>query len=292
MLLEQIVEQVRLSSSQKVICDYLFQNPDQIEKLTAKSLAQATYTSPPTVTRFAQLLGFKGFDELKAFYAEEIRYKNSHFQNIDANYPFRWNDSMQKIANKVSLLYKETMDDTLALVDHDELQKAINYLEKAEVVHFFGMSSHLALGYMFQMDMTRIGRLVNVWDKNGEQLFLPSVVKENDCAIFVSYTANVEGRWIPIKEVKDKGAKIITITSLGENEYLPYADAKLRMSTREKVYSKIKNYTTEISVKYILDLLYSCLYARTYEESNRKRIESCKQGEIKRQTKLDIMQEG
>lgn len=291
MLLEQKVEQIKLTPSQQVIYEYLMNEKEKIKKKNVKIVSKETYTSPATVTRFAQALGYSGFEELKEDYLNELRYINTHFSSIDVNYPFTSMDNIQKIASKIALVTKETIDDTLELVDHDSLQKAIKYLLEAKMIHYFGLSYNLALGYIFQMDMTRIGKYVNVWDRNGEQLFLPSVVSKDDCVIFVSYTAKTKNRMIPIEQIKKQGAKIIVITSLGENDYIPFADVVLRMTTREKIHSKIKSYSTETSLKYLLDLLYSCVYACHYDENNQKRINACAAGEVSRESELDVMKE-
>ena len=63
------------------------------------------------------------------------------------------------------------------------------------------------------------------------------------------------------------------------------------MTTREKIHSKIKSYSTETSLKYLLDLLYSCVYARHYDENNKKRIIACAAGEVSRESELDVMKE-
>ena len=291
MLFEQKIDQVKLSSTQLAVASLILERREGIEKMTVKEIAQITFTSPATVTRLAQKLGYSGFDELKEDYLNELAYLNSHFLAIDPNYPFVQNDNFQTIASKISTLAKESIDDTLKLVDYESLQKAVTYLADANQVHYFGLSGALMLGNIFKMDLTRLGKLVNVWDVSGEELMLPAVVKPDDCVIFVTYSGNTKGRLIPIRSVKRTGAKVILITSLGDNEASQYADVVLHMATREKIYSKIKSFTTQESTKLILDILYSCLFALDYDKNNMTRIKNCQSGEINRNPILDVMKE-
>jgi len=55
---------------------YILNQKDNIEKLSTKDLANATYTSPSTVIRLSQKLGFSGWNELKEKHLEELQYLN------------------------------------------------------------------------------------------------------------------------------------------------------------------------------------------------------------------------
>lgn len=51
--------------SERKVADYLLQNLDKVEQMTITSLAEEAKVSQPTVMRFANSLGMKGFKELK-----------------------------------------------------------------------------------------------------------------------------------------------------------------------------------------------------------------------------------
>lgn len=291
MLLEQKLEQVKLSSAQQSVVDYLLEIRDQMKDKTVKDVAEASYTSTGTVIRLTKKLGYHGFEDFKEDFLKEIEYLDTHFNDIDSNLPFQKEDTIQKIASKITLLAKETMQDTLSLVEHDSLQKAVRLLKKANQIHLAAISYSLLLGQMFRLDMSRIGRLVNVCDISGEELFLPAVVSSKDTVIFISYSGQIEKLCQLAKMVKEKGASIIVISSLGDNELKTYADVVLHISTREKLYSKIKGYSNENSIKLILDILYSCYFALDYDQNMEKRIGISRQGEIGRISSLDIMKE-
>lgn len=291
MLIEQKMEQIKLSSAQKQVAEFIREKRSQIKDYTIKEIANQTYTSVATVVRLAHKLGYDGFEEFKKDFLQEVHYLESHFSSIDPNYPFDYHDNIQTIANKISILAKETIDDTLSLIEHDSLQKAVWTLKKAKQIHLCAISYSLELGKLFKMDMQRLGVLVNIYDINGEELFLPSTISKDDCVLFVSYSGQIENLCTLAKIAREKGAKVIVISSLGNNELKKYADVILNISTREKLYSKIKGYSNEISIKLILDILYSCYFSIEYDENNRKRKMISQAAESHRKSTVNIMKE-
>lgn len=291
MLLEQKIDKVKLSSSQEIVIQYILKEREKIKNKTIKDIAAATYTSPGTIMRLSKKLGYSGFEEFKEDFLAEVHYLDTHFHHINPNYPFERNDNIQKIASKITLLAQETMTDTLSLIEHDSLQKAVQLLKKANNIHLAAISYCLMLGQMFQMDMMRIGVYVNICHINGEELFTPAIIHNNDCMIIISYSGEIKQLCYLAKMLKQKGVQIIVITSLGDNELKNYADVVLNISTREKLYSKIAGYSNQYSIKLILDIIYSCYFALDYQTNLKKRIHISKNAEIGRTSTLNIMKE-
>lgn len=291
MLIEQKLEQVKLSPSQEDVANFLLQQRNGIKNMTIKEVADKTYTSTTTIIRLAKKLGYQGYEELKQDYLKEVHYLDTHFNNINPNIPFTREDNIQKISSKITTLAKESLSDTLSLIEHDSLQQAIKILKTSQTIHLAAISYCLLLGQMFKLDMMRIGKRVDICDINGEELFIPAIIDHNDCVILISYSGQIERLCELAKKVKEMGNKIIVISSLGDNELKKYADVVLHISTREKLYSKIAGFSNEYSIKLILDILYSCYFATDYENNFTKRLEISKNGEIGRSATLDIMKE-
>ncbi|WP_231385252.1 MurR/RpiR family transcriptional regulator [Candidatus Stoquefichus massiliensis] len=291
MFIEQKLEQVKLSSSQQAVADYLISQRRLIKDMTILELAKETYTSTATVIRLAKKLGYQGFDDLKKDYLKEIEYLDTHFCNVDPNFPFERGDNIQQIAYKVTQVADETIHDTCSLIEHDSLQKAVYLLKNAKKIHLCAISYCLMLGQIFKMDMLRIGKNVNIYDISGDELFLPAIVEEKDCVIFISYSGQIDKLCLLAKILKQKGIQIIVISALGQNELKQYGDVVLNISTREKLYSKVKGYSNELSVLMILDILYSCYYALDYEGNKKKRQAISKSSEYNRFSTLEVMKE-
>ena len=277
MLLEQKIKSINLTKNEQIIADYIIEHKYQLKNLSTRDIALATYTSSAGVIRLAKKLSYSGFNELKEDYLSELDYINQHFKEIDANFPFTANQSIMDIAEIMSTLMQETARDTLHLIKHDPLMKATRILQKSSTIYFYATSGNFLLAQNFKLKMIRIGKKVEVDDLDTPYSSL--LITPNDCAIIISYSGQTPSLIKIAKNLKNKKIPVIVITSIGENTLSESADCVLQMTTREKMYSKISNFTTEYSLELLLNILYSCFFKTNYNHfldykiSNAKQIE-------------------
>lgn len=268
MLLEQKIENLtKLTHSEKAIAQYLLTKKLKINDMSTRDIARETFTSSATVVRFSQRLGYSGFIELKKDYINELNYIAQHFCNIDPNFPFNSQDSFMNIAGKMNNLYKETIDDSLALIEHDSLQKAVYLLNNTKRIFLFAIGTSALLGEIFKQKMTRISKTVVTEYLVGEYGFHCNLIEPTDCAILISYTGETHNVIQYAKRLKEMNIPTIIITSLGDNTLKEYSHIVLHVSTREKQFSKIASFTSEYSIQYVLDVLYSCYFSLNYEKN-------------------------
>jgi hypothetical protein len=101
-------------------------------------------------------MNFSGWSDLKEAFLKEEEYLQKHFSEINANLPFQRNDTILSIASKIAALEKESIDDTLSLITHDDLQKAIQIIRKSSYTSLFAVSNNLLITQEFQHNMSRI----------------------------------------------------------------------------------------------------------------------------------------
>ena len=277
MLLEQKIKSINLTKNEQIIADYIIEHKYQLKNLSTRDIALATYTSSAGVIRLAKKLSYSGFNELKEDYLSELDYINQHFKEIDANFPFTANQSIMDIAEIMSTLMQETARDTLHLIKHDPLMKATRILQQSSTIYFYATSGNFLLAQNFKLKMNRIGKKVEVDDLDTPYSSL--LITQNDCAFIISYSGQTPSLIKIAKNLKNKKIPVIVITSIGENTLSESADCVLQMTTREKMYSKISNFTTEYSLELLLNILYSCFFKTNYNHfldykiSNAKQIE-------------------
>ena len=81
------------------------------------------------------------------------------------------------------------------------------------------------------------------------------------------------------------------MTSIGENSLSKQADLVLRLSTRERLYSKIATFANDMSITYLLDLLYSGIFAQNYLANSMLRETASRHVEITRPSDSHILME-
>ncbi|MFD6511018.1 MurR/RpiR family transcriptional regulator [Bacillus sp. NPDC060175] len=265
MLLTEKMKEDIFSSSERAIVVYLFKQRENIKDKTTKQISKETYTHPSTLIRIAKKLGYSGWVELKNSFLDEIEYLNSHFSSIDANYPFDDGDSIMTVANKMALLNQTTISDTLSLLNHDDLQRATNMLDKAAHIKVFSMYHNLLICHDFKSKMNRIGKHVSLCTVDPHFEAVNS--NTETCAIVISYSGESEDIVGLLPFLKRKKVPVIALTSIGENTLTKYADCILRITTRERLYSKIGSFSSNDSICFLLDVLYACVFSEDYKNN-------------------------
>ncbi|HEX9025583.1 MAG TPA: MurR/RpiR family transcriptional regulator [Clostridium sp.] len=254
-----------LSKSEEIIAYFILKEKENIKKLSTKTLATATYTSPSTVVRLSQKLGFSGWNEFKEKYLEELEYLNKHLSDVDPDFPFESHDTFMNIASKIGKLSLNSIEDTLSLLKNDEIKKAVNLLCKSQMINVYGVSNSLLMAYDFKHKMLRINKHVEIMNLPAEQLIVASNSTPANCAILISYSGESK-EVLKIAEIlKSKNTQMIVLTSIGENSLTAFADCIFSISTKEKLYSKIATYSSNDSIHLILDILYSCVFKMNYD---------------------------
>lgn len=98
MLLTEKIYETHLSYNERDVIKFIEEEKEKIENYSTTYIADKTDTTPSTLVRIAKKLGYSGWNDFKKDYLKEIRYLNSHFNNIDANTPFDEDDSFIHIA--------------------------------------------------------------------------------------------------------------------------------------------------------------------------------------------------
>lgn len=269
-----------LSGSEKVLADYILTNGEDILLMSSQELAAATFTSPATIIRFCKKLGLKGYNDFKFKYSAELQTISTNKDKVDFNFPFIKNDSAKDISIKMNMLYKDSVDDTLKLFNFHILEEVAELLCKSKTIKIFGMGSNSPYTVDFQYKMMRIGYSVQMAPMPTEQHIFALNTDSNTCAILISYSGETQGI-IDIAEILSKNSTpIISITSYSNNSVSKYAKYSLHTSSRENIISKISTFSSGISIQFILDTLFCCVFEKNYENNVKHKINHAKQVEF------------
>ncbi len=285
MLIAQALEEmsVKCKDARGSVSRFLLEHKADIDRYTMQQIADATYTSRPTLVRIAKRMGYSGWNELIKKYSAECRYYADHFSHVSPNVPFDKGETPRAIADKIGHVMVESILDTLELLDSAELERAARMLARARHIALLCISPNSLLAELFQRKMLQIGVHVQLVSQ-AEQFFLAQSLTPEDCAIAISYSGNNEQR-APMRylnTLKENGVPIIAVTSAGDNLLRSRASCTLTISSREKLYSKIATFATEESIALLLNALYGCYFALDYERNLAYKINSSRAIELQR----------
>ncbi|MEI5993644.1 MurR/RpiR family transcriptional regulator [Candidatus Enterococcus mansonii] len=265
LIIEKLNTKEDMTEAEIIIADFIIMIGKKISKSSTRSIAEATYTSAATVVRLCKKLGFSGFNDFRNHFLVELDYIDNQFGSISANFPFEKKDSYYKAANKIGSLYKETVDDTLSLLNDEILQKAVNLIKYSYAIHLFSYGTNLNIAETFREKMLKIGKPVYLSTNLNYQRYEARVIGKEDVAIIISYSGETANIIEIAQTCKQNNIPIILITSLGENTVSKYSACKLVISTKEHLFQNLGNFSTNISISLLLDVLYSTFFLTAYD---------------------------
>lgn len=294
MYLFQRIEELTLHchDTRKDIGEFLLKEKSHVSNYTMQQIAEMTFTSKATLFRFAQNMGYSGWKEFVKDFIDEAVHQEKSFTDIDPNFPFHEGDSYEVIVQKLSTLQVESIYDTAQQMDYTILDNAVEILLTSRHIVLFGMSPNNIIGNLFKRKMESIGILVYTPAIDESGITSRSLGKD-DCAIVISYSGNNEEREPMrfIKDLEEHQVKLIGITSGGNNYIREHIPCTLCISSRERLYSKISSFTTEESIMHILNILFSCCFAKNYQKNIEYKTKNSIELETRRNASLLKMKE-
>ena len=132
-----------LRKSEKLVADFILENPADVIASTMAQAAEKMGVSEPTLNRFCKALNYSGFNEFKLTLAQQLAaddYFNSY--EIDSE------DSIQELTEKV---FDSTISEILNVrsqLNQTSLEEAIETLANAKRVEFYDFGALQQLPWM------------------------------------------------------------------------------------------------------------------------------------------------
>ncbi len=294
MYLFQRIEEVMMlyHDARSIIAEFILNERNHLYQYTMDDIAHLTFTSKPTLVRFAKTLGYKGWKDFNRALIEEIKYQENNKSEVDVNFPFNEKDNYQEIINNLSRLQIESIMDTTHLLKEKMLELAVIRISKAKKIVLFGMKPNSYYAQSFRWKFLSIGINIHI-AKEGELGMLARTLTKDDCAILISYSGNNEAKdpMAQVEILKKQEVPIIAMTSGGNNYLQQHVDCIFEISSRERLYSKISTFATEQSLLLIFNVIFACFFRKDYHRNLVYKIENSKMLEGQRIAALENLKE-
>lgn len=215
------------SKGQKMIADFMTKHYDKAAFMTASKIGETVDVSESTVVRFASALGFKGFPELQQSLQVLIKNKLTTVQRIGLDNDI--NKDTEKFHKRIIRNEMNGIKYMMDNIDASALDRATELISSAEKVYILGMrtSSTLANYLGFYLDVMLDN--VKVLNNTGVNALFEQIIRvnENDVLICISFPRYSNSTIDATKMIKDKNAKIITITDTEASPFYNIADVSL-----------------------------------------------------------------
>lgn len=266
-LLKKLKSKENFTDTEQRIADYILANLDEVPDMVIQQLAENTFTSHSAIIRLSQKLGFSGYRSFKVALIHDIQSSKHAPTNVDPNFPFLPMDGSMDIAKKMADLTIETIRKTLVKLEKDKLNKATDLLQKADKIFLFGTGDSQIRARSYQNKLIKINKHLVIADEYGEAAWNAMSMGKGDCALFISYGGNSATHRKIIKYLNSMKIPCILLTANTEQPTSKLCDLVIEVPYDEFDFFKVGTFSSQISFEYILNTLFSILYAREYTKN-------------------------
>lgn len=249
-----------LTKSEQRIASYIMENTAMIMEQTIPELAGNTKSSEITISRFCKKLGFSGLQALKIALAAELSNAGEmEFREIGDK------DTEEQVAAKVFQNIMDGLQDTLKILDFQQVAKAVQVLQRARRVAVYGYGNSATVCRDIETRFMRFGMVIQAYADMSQQLTSASLLTKEDVVIAVSHTGATIKLLEAVRVAKRAGAAVIVITSYAQSNLAKLGDVVLTGMGREVHYSS-ESVASRLIHMAITDVLYTAM-ARSNPES-------------------------
>lgn len=270
-MLEKMMRIDNFTSNEQIVNEYILKNFDEISLMTIYDLADKTFVSPATIVRYCKKLGTDGFKE---FRRELLKRQNKDFEDDSESSSsllhLDTNASMIDISMENLRITNHIATQTSNMLNEGLLNDVINALQKATNIYGVGVGNSFILLQSLQLKLIKLGYNIQLISSQSEQFYLAHYSTPEDLAIIISYSGNTAEIANDARIFHKNNTSIIAITSNTNSLLESYATYSLYMPSIEEYDYINSNFILDISVSYLINILYHCLNQKT----DHKKIES------------------
>lgn len=271
MLVNELKLKENLSDSEKIIAQYVLNDPKSVTEMTVDQFANEVYASKSSVVRFCQKFGLKGFSEFKIKLATElIRFMESDNQ-VEVDMPIKGHDDATQILSTFKQLHKQSLDQAHMNLDAKSFERAIELIHNASLISLWGYSNSMLVALDFHEKMRQIGYPTICNPLAGMQTVYPSR-QEGEVAVIFSTFADTQWVFEWIRSLKAAGKKIVLISANPKTQVASEVDVAILTDNTEKRTNKMGVFASRTTMLYVSDCLYAMLFQKDYERNVIKRL--------------------
>lgn len=247
-----------LTKTEKKIADVISQSPEMVMQYSLSELASNLNVGEATFVRFCRTLGFKGFSDFKLAFSIELATARESRDDTVLETEIMPDDDSLKIAHKLQAAISKVMDETVNLLDFQQLESVVRAIQKAKRVFLFGVGSSGVTAEDAKNKFMRIGVPVDATGNNHFMYMQAALLKETDVAIGISHSGYSQETAHTLKIAKQNGATTVALTHSLRSPITDHADFVLVNGNKQ---GKLQGDSigTKIAQLFVLDLIYALL---------------------------------
>jgi DNA-binding MurR/RpiR family transcriptional regulator len=251
-----------ITPSERKVADFIIQDPHRIIGMSVAQLSQESGGSQAAVIRLCKSAGFKGYQELMLKVVGDLQDESSHVGYQE----FTREDSIAQIIENVSNNNIQSIRDTLKVMTVKDVEKAVEALQRAKRIYFYGIGASNLIAIDAQHKFMRINKTCLSYSDTDLQLISSVMLEKDDVVVGISYSGETQTIIECLKRARELGATTISITRYGSTTVSQLADIPLYISSTE---TEIRSGATSSRITQLnmIDILYLGVASREFDKS-------------------------
>ncbi len=240
---------LEMTESEKLIADYILNNPEEIYSLKIENIAKKLNLSLPTVFRFTQKLGFDGFKDFKVALIKDIAIgMNIEVEDIS-------DEEVESTTKSIFEKITGNLKETLSLINYSDMERAVSLINSAKRIVFFAVGSSISVAFDSYYKFFRAGFNCYYNIDSYTQRDIATQCTARDTAIGISFSGESVEVVECMKVAKKNGANTICVTTFFNSPVTEYSDICLYTAPVHSQYQKI-DIPSKMSQTALMDSLY------------------------------------
>lgn len=251
-----------LTPTEQKVADYCLKKPEEVIYYSVTQLGDKCGVGESTIIRFAQSVGFSGYQDLKLNLAIDLQPSGRPAEDITIHA----DDSLRSLVDKVTRINIDVLRDTAALIREEDLERAVQLIIDAQRVFFFGVGSSGLTALDAGSKFLRIGIPSLVWPDAHLQMISAAHLGPGDVAVAFSHSGSTRDTVESVAMAKKREASTICITDSARSPITEWADVVLLTSSAEDPLES-GALRSKIAQVHVLDLLYTGVAVKLGEKA-------------------------
>lgn len=244
------------------VADFVLQRPHDIMYMSITDLAENCNVGDTTVFRFCKTLKLSGYQDFKMMLAQSLSSGGST-SAMTLSDEINMEDSTEEVCRKLLNTDITALNQTLEMMNMQDIQKAIEIMKQAKLIHFFGMGSSCVMALEAKNKFAGILPNVMFVEDSHMQAMASALLGKDDLAIAFSYSGSTKDTIEILKRAKQNHAKTLCITRFSESPLTAFADIVLLCGANEGPFQG-GSLSAKVAQLYLLDVLYTEFFRKNY----------------------------
>lgn len=262
-LRKELQQMQNLTEREEDLRRYLLANPEQVGTLSSRELAEATFTSAATVTRFCKKLGCKGYPDFKLRFVSELR---AGPQETESAIQISQRENIVSAVEKMAEMQIQSVEATRREISLEQLIRVSRLVHEAEHLDFYAYDANVHLAHYACNQFFHAGKPAYVYSASNLQGLNALLPHQKQMAFLLSHTGE-NSKLVEIAKLLRKNKTPCVVITTGPRHTLStLADECLCACADDRIVeASLPKYFA--SAKYLLDVLYTLEFSYQYDRA-------------------------